>query len=310
MLYIIGELSFTVNEFVVDKYLILTLCDRLAIMSKRPEGKGRKISAPQPARNHIQKPAITQSPFPMRINKYLALKNYSTRRGADEIITAKKVFINGVIAVLGDKVNETDTVEVKYRGKTAPKFAYFAFNKPAGMMTNKDNSDNTTIKNGKKEEKVDVEDIITSLPKELESLKLFPIGRLDKESHGLIILTNDGRVTDRLLNPKFEHDKEYEVTTARPLRANFKEKIESGLNIEGYITKPAQAKQIAEKKFLLTLTEGKTHQVRRMVSALFNEVSDLKRTRIMNISLGNLASGTTRKIEGTELTDFLTGLGL
>ena len=153
-------------------------------------------------------------------------------------------------------------------------------------------------------------DIISSLPKELKDLKLFPIGRLDKESHGLIVLTNDGRVTDRLLNPKFEHEKEYEVSTARPLRQNFKEKIEGGLNIEGYITKPAQAEKVSDNKFRITLTEGKTHQVRRMVSALFNEVTDLKRIRIMNIRLGNTKPGEARKLTGEELSTFLKGLNL
>lgn len=269
------------------------------------------MSKPSP-KKPLKKAENSVPLFPMRINKYLALKNYSTRRGADDIITSKKVFINGTLAVLGDKVNETDKVEVRYRGKTAPQFFYFAFNKPVGMTTGAEKVSSSTTRQvgGKIINTVSVIDIIASLPKELQSLKLFPVGRLDKESHGLIILTNDGRVTDRLLNPKFEHDKEYEVVTARPLRTNFKEKIEAGLNIEGYVTKSAQAKQLGEKKFAITLTEGKTHQVRRMVSALFNEVADLKRTRIMNVRLGNLASGTTRKLEGKELSDFLTGLGL
>ena len=233
--------------------------------------------------------------FPMRINKYLALKNYSTRRGADDIVTAGKVFINGRVAVLGDKVTETDSIDVKYRGKTAPTFVYLSYNKPVGLTTNDDVSE---------------KGIVASLPKEMQKLKLFPVGRLDKESSGLIILTNDGRVTDRLLNPKHEHEKTYEVTTAKPLRDNFKEKIEAGLNIEGYVTKPALAKQIAEKKFTITLTEGKTHQVRRMVSALYNEVRALKRVSIMNIRLGNLAPGTTRTLEGKELETFLKSLDL
>jgi len=264
-------------------------------MRKSPDNHRRQNNPPSPAN-----PNNNPAQFPMRINKYLALKNYSTRRGADEIISAKKVFINGRLAVLGDRVNETDTVEVKYRGKTAPKFAYFAFNKPIGMPTGAEPE-----RHGKRDL-----DIISSLPKELQMLKIFPIGRLDKDSHGLIILTNDGRVTDRLLNPKFEHDKEYEVTTAQPLRSNFEEKIASGLKIEGEIAKPAKAERIGEKKFRIILTEGKTHQVRRMVSALFNEVVDLKRIRIMNIKLGSLKSGTVRELAGRELADFLSGLNL
>ena len=268
-------------------------------------------------RNIKSKIATKDSPvekpvFPMRINKYLAWKNYSTRRGADEIITSGKVFINGRVAVLGDKVNETDNVEVKYRGKTAPTFMYIAYNKPVGVTTNDEIIEGIENRKIKKEktEREKLPGIIARLPKELQKLKLFPVGRLDKESSGLIILTNDGRVTDRLLNPKHEHEKTYEVTVAKPLRDNFKEKIKAGLNIEGYITKPAYAKQIGEKKFTITLTEGKTHQVRRMVSALFNEVRDLKRVSIMNIPLNNLAPGAYRTLEGKELEVFLKNLGL
>ncbi len=240
--------------------------------------------------------------FPMRINKYMAIKNFSTRRGADEFIESGKVFINGRVAVLGDKVHETDMVEVRYRKKTAPVFAYMAFNKPIGM--------NTGAEPAKGLRDTKITDIVSSLPADTKQLKLFPVGRLDKDSHGLIILTNDGRITDRLLNPIHEHTKEYEVTVAKALRDNFEEKVAAGINIEGYTTKPAVAKKITDKKFRVALTEGKTHQIRRMVAALFNEVKDLKRTQIMNIRLNNLAPGSYRKIEGDELAEFLKGLGL
>jgi 23S rRNA pseudouridine2604 synthase len=247
-------------------------------------------------RNQKEEVVTEPSVFPMRINKYLALKNYSTRRGADEFITSGKVFINGQVAKLGDKVLESDKVEVRYRKKALPTFSYFAYNKPVGMNTGK--------------EKDSAKDIISSLPEDMQKLKLFPVGRLDKDSQGLIIITNDGRVTDRLLNPKHEHIKEYEVVTTKPLRESFKEKIEEGIDIEGYKTKPASAKRISDNKFSIVLTEGKTHQIRRMVSALFNEVKDLKRTKIMNIKLGTASVGSYRKIEGDELNEFLKGLGL
>lgn len=242
---------------------------------------------------------IAQSPsqvvFPMRINKFLALKNYATRRGADELVTRKRVLINGRLAVLGDKVEETDEVEVQERGKRRD-FAYFAFNKPLGLITHAQS---------KREQ-----DIVRSLPAPLRGLKLFAVGRLDKNSQGLIILTNDGRITDRLLNPIHEHEKEYEVTVAKPLRANFKEKVEKGIDIEGYTTKPAAVRILGDRKFNIQLTEGKTHQIRRMISALFNEVADLKRIRIMNIKLGNLKAGSYREIKGEELSVFLKNLGL
>jgi 23S rRNA pseudouridine2604 synthase len=147
----------------------------------------------------------------------------------------------------------------------------------------------------------------------IESINLtgvFPVGRLDKDSHGLIILTNDGRITDRLLNPKHTHEKEYVVKVKEKLRGNFKEKAEAGVQIENEKTAPCKVKILGDKKFSIILGEGKKHQIRRMCSALFSEVEDLERVRIMNIELGKLGSNQYRKIEGEELKVFLKGLGL
>ena len=216
--------------------------------------------------------------YPMRINKYLADKKISTRRGADELIKQKKIFINGKLAVLGSQVLETDKVEIK--GIEQKEYLYFAYNKPVGMETDS--------------------------PK----VGLFPLGRLDKNSHGLLILTNDGRITDALLNPKYFHEKEYIVRTSNKLRSSFKKKMEAGVNIEGYITKPCKVKIMSEFSFKIILTEGKKHQIRRMCSALFQEVADLKRERIMNIKLDNLQPNALRKITGEELTIFLKSLNL
>jgi len=211
--------------------------------------------------------------YPMRINKYLALKKISTRRGADELIKQKKVFINGKPAVLGSKVNEVDKVEVK--GAEQKEYKYFAYNKPIGIETDS--------------------------PQE----GLFPLGRLDKASHGLLILTNDGRITDQLLNPKYFHEKEYVVKTLNKLRSSFKQKMEAGVNIEGYMTKKCKVKTLNDFAFRIILTEGKKHQIRRMCSALFQEVADLKRERIINIKLSNLKSGGLREIKDEELAIFL-----
>lgn len=234
--------------------------------------------------------------FPMRINKYLALKGYSTRRGADELIEKKKVYINGRLAELGDKVAETDTVEVRKSGKPSAALIYVAYNKPRGVITHSAGEDEDEIK-----------DLLEEAP-ELEGV--FPVGRLDKDSSGLIILTNDGRVTDRLLNPIHAHEKEYVVRTTQPLRPSFKEHMEKGVDIEGYVTKPAKVSIRGENRFAITLTEGKKHQVRRMVVAMRNEVKDLERTRVMNIALGKLPRGEYRPIEGAELAEFLKSLGL
>lgn len=212
----------------------------------------------------------------VRINKYLALKKISTRRGADELIKQKKVFINGKPAVLGAQVTEKDKVEV--RGAEEKKYVYYAYNKPIGVET--------------------------SSPKE----GLFPLGRLDKASHGLMILTNDGRITDGLLNPKFFHEKEYVVKTLNKLRSNFKQKMEAGVDIEGYMTKPCKVQTLNDFAFRVTLTEGKKHQIRRMCANLFQEVADLKRERIMNIKLGKLGINSLREIKGEELANFLSSL--
>jgi 23S rRNA pseudouridine2604 synthase len=130
------------------------------------------------------------------------------------------------------------------------------------------------------------------------------------DSEGLIILTNDGRITDRLLSPDHDHDKEYFVGVKEPLRSSFKEKMEAGVDIEGYLTRPCHVKVIGEKTFRITLTEGKKHQIRRMVVALFNEVVSIKRIRILNIELGTLKQNEYRPIKDDELAEFLKHLGL
>ncbi len=209
----------------------------------------------------------------MRINKYLADRKISTRRGADELIKEKKVFINGKLAELGSQVGENDKVEIK--GVKPKEYKYFAYNKPIGVETDS--------------------------PKE----GFFPLGRLDKNSHGLLILTNDGRITEQLLSPKYFHEKEYIVRTSNKLRSSLKNKMEAGVNIEGYLTKKCKVKIVNENTFRVILTEGKKHQIRRMCSALFQEVADLKRERIINIKLGTLKPGGVREIKGEELSTFL-----
>lgn len=234
--------------------------------------------------------------FPMRINKYLAHKGYATRVGADTLIKEGKVFVNGTRAKLGDKVMEDDEVEVKGNAKKASSYVYFAYHKGRGVVTH-----------SAQDEEKDISIVTKKVP---ELAGTFPIGRLDKDSSGLIILTNDGRVTDRMLNPKFEHQKQYVVRTERPIRASFKEYMEAGVDIEGYLTRPCKVKILGEKTFRITLSEGKKHQIRRMVVAMHNEVRDLERTDVMNIELGKMPAGAWRRIEGEELSVFLTSLGL
>jgi 23S rRNA pseudouridine2604 synthase len=225
----------------------------------------------------------------MRINKYLAHKNLCTRREADTLISAGKVLINGKTAQLGDKVQETDKVDVRFRVK---KYRYFAYNKPRGVITHSPQGDEVDIKQ------------VSPIP------GVFPIGRLDKDSRGLIILTDDGRITDKLLNPEYVHEKEYIVTVKEELKANFKAKMEKGVDIEGYVTKPSTVEVLGPSTFKIVLTEGKKHQIRRMCAALGYVVSSLERVRVMNIHLSGLKDGQHRAIDGGELATFLKALGL
>lgn len=237
--------------------------------------------------------SLENAEYPMRINKYLAHQGVATRREADELVARGKVLINGTVAVLGDKVEASDTVELA--GKTTGKaYRYYAYHKPVGVITH-------SPQLGEK-------DIAQSIAKGLRGV--FPIGRLDKDSSGLMILTNDGRVTDRLLSPEYDHEKEYRVRTHDPIRDSFRSYMEKGINIEGYVTRPCTVRKTGPKSFNITLTEGKKHQIRRMVAALHNTVDVLERTRIMNVRLEDLKPGAWREITGAELKTFLGALGL
>jgi 23S rRNA pseudouridine2604 synthase len=229
--------------------------------------------------------------FPMRINKYLAREKYGTRREADELVSTGQVTINGRLAVLGDKVWQKDKVEVR-RKRPFKARLYFAYNKPQGIITHSPQDEEKAIKDLIKRDDI------------------FPVGRLDKDSEGLIILTNDGRVTDRLLNPEYDHEKEYIVRVGQKLASNFKRRMEAGVDIEGYMTKKCVVEPINDFVFKVVLTEGKKHQIRRMCAALGYTTSDLKRTRIGNIRLGNLKSGEYRELRGSELQLFLNYIGL
>lgn len=232
--------------------------------------------------------------YPIRINRYLALKNYSSRREADALIQKGLVKLNGKVAGLGDRVNENDVVEVNVKAKNGlKKYVYYAYNKPRGIVTH-------SPEEGQK-----------SIADEVKLGKdIFPLGRLDKESHGLILLTNDGRITDKLLNPKREHEKEYRVKVDKPISNFFLKRMQAGIKLEDFTTKPCKVKQKTENIFHLELTEGKKHQIRRMCAAMGYTVLDLKRLRIMNITLGQLPQGRWRKLEGRELEKLLCNLGV
>ena len=225
----------------------------------------------------------------MRINTYLAHQKYCTRREADALIERGRVRINGRRAVLGDKVEEGDVVEAGLRRRH---WRYYAYHKPRGIITHSPQEGEEEISE------------ISGLP------GIFPVGRLDKDSSGLIILTNDGRVTQALLSPEGENEKEYTVRTKDPLPRDFSYRMERGVDIGGYVTKPCRIRILGERHFSITLTEGKKHQIRRMCGAFGQSALELRRTRILNVRLGSLVAGQYRELTGKERDIFLASLGL
>jgi 23S rRNA pseudouridine2604 synthase len=230
--------------------------------------------------------------YPMRINKYLAKRNFCSRREADSLIEKGLVSINGKQTVLGAKVNEDDKVEINTKNKAAIKIRqYFAYYKPIGIITH-------SPEEGQK----GIEDVANFSP------EFFPLGRLDKDSHGLIIMTNDGRITDKLLNPKYEHEKEYIVRVNKKINNFFIRHMSDGIDLEDFRTKMATVEKMSEQTFRIILVEGKKHQIRRMCTALGYEVVDLKRVRVLNLKLGSLKPNQKKEIKDEELEIFLKSL--
>jgi 23S rRNA pseudouridine2604 synthase len=233
--------------------------------------------------------------FPIRINKYLAHKNIASRREVDVLIEQKKVTVNGIPAKTGQQVQEADKVEVIGNMKSK---SYFAYYKGRGIITHSPTEHET--------------DIISKLAKDYGITDVSPVGRLDKDSEGLIILSNDGRITGPLLVPEAKHEKEYEVLVDKQITGMFLRAMSAGVDIEGYRTKSAKAtiNPKNDKLFSLVITEGKKHQIRRMCAALGYQIKTLKRVRIMSIKIDKLKPNQYRKIQGVELKTFLKELGI
>ena len=222
-----------------------------------------------------------------RINKYLSEVGYCSRRRADRLIEEGKVKINGEISEIGTKVDDCDLIEVEgqiIKKSTKQKKIYLAFNKPVGIVctTNREVEPNNII------------DFI-KYPK-----RIFPIGRLDKLSEGLIFLTNDGDIVNKILRARNNHEKEYIVSVNRPINREFIQTMSNGVEILETKTKNCFAKQMGPKKFKIILTEGLNRQIRRMCESLGYRVQSLKRVRIMNIKL-DLPVGKYREFTKKEL---------
>ncbi|MFQ3214175.1 MAG: 23S rRNA pseudouridine2604 synthase [Marivirga sp.] len=222
----------------------------------------------------------------IRINKYLSEAGYCSRREADKLIEQGIVTINGAIPEMGTKVNPTDEVRIKGQLITPKQeeFVYLAFNKPRGIVCTTDT----------KREADNIIDYI-NYPK-----RIFPVGRLDKYSEGLIFLTDDGDIVNKILRARNHHEKEYLVTLSKPIQNGFIELMANGVPILETVTKKCYVEQIDSTQFRIILTQGLNRQIRRMCEHLDYRVAKLKRIRIMNINL-DVGVGKWRYFSAEEL---------
>jgi 23S rRNA pseudouridine2604 synthase len=225
----------------------------------------------------------------MRLNKYLAETGACSRREADQWIEAGRVTVNGARAVLGTQVAESDVVRVDgqpLRGK--PRRVYLALNKPVGIECTTDR---------------DVPGNIVDFVDHPE--RIFPIGRLDKDSEGLILLTNDGDIVNTVLRAEHEHEKEYVVSVDRPLTGAFLAGMAAGVPILDTVTNPCRITQVGRNTFRIVLTQGLNRQIRRMCEHFGYTVRSLRRVRIMHVHLGDLPVGRWRPLTSAELGGLL-----
>ena len=224
-----------------------------------------------------------------RINKYLSEVGFCSRRRADRLIEEGKVTINGVVIEIGTKVEDDDKIEVegqRIKKSTKQKKIYLAFNKPVGIVCTTDR-------------RIEPNNIIDFVK---YPTRIFPIGRLDKESEGLIFLTNDGDIVNKILRARNNHEKEYIVIVNRPINREFIKRMSNGVKILDTTTKNCFVKQLGQKKFKIILTQGLNRQIRRMCEFLGYKVQSLKRVRIMNIKL-DLPTGKYREFTKEELSE-------
>ena len=226
----------------------------------------------------------------MRLNKYLAETGVCSRREADQRIEAGRVTVNGAVAVLGTQVADGDVVLLDGQPlRTRPHKVYLALNKPIGIECTTD---------------PDVPENIVTFVGHRE--RVFPIGRLDKDSEGLILLTNDGDIVNTILRAENEHEKEYVVAVDRPLTPAFLAGMAAGVPILDTVTNPCKVSQVGRNTFRIVLTQGLNRQIRRMCEHFDYTVRRLQRVRIMNVRLGDLPVGKWRDLTPEELRGLLS----
>jgi len=236
------------------------------------------------------------SSYEKRLNKYISDSGYCSRRFADKLIENNRVTINGKVPELGTKVLLGDRVcidgnEIKASASNHTDRVYIAYNKPVGITC-------TTERHVKG-------NIIDAIG---HTKRIFPIGRLDKPSEGLIFLTSDGDIVNKILRAENAHDKEYIVKVDKPISERFIERMSKGIPILGTITKPCVVKHDSKFVFRIILTQGLNRQIRRMCEYLDYEVIELQRSRIMNVELGKLRSGEWRDLTQSEMTEINTAV--
>lgn len=228
---------------------------------------------------------MSHHPDSIRLNKALSESGYCSRRQADTLIEQGKVAVNGIAAGLGDRVMPDDEITVNGKPiKAVEKEIFIAFNKPAGITCTTD-----------RKIKGNIIDFIN------HPERIFPIGRLDKPSEGLIFLTNDGDIVNKILRAGNQHEKEYIVTVDRPVTDDFVMRMSNGIPILDTITKKCKVEKISRFVFRIILVQGLNRQIRRMCEYLGYEVTALKRIRIMNVDLDSLPAGQWRDLTKEEL---------
>lgn len=228
--------------------------------------------------------------MPTRLNKYISSTGFCSRREADKLIEQKKVTINGKVAEMGTQVQQDDKVEVNGKLISPPenKFVYIALNKPPGITC-------TT--------ELQIKDNIINFVNHSE--RIFPVGRLDKPSQGLILLTSDGDIVNKILRAGNYHEKEYLVTVDKPITADFIRKMANGVPLTDLdtVTRKCKVEQINRFTFRIILTQGLNRQIRRMCDHFDYKVYKLERTRIMNLTLKDLPIGQWRDLTAKELSE-------
>ncbi|WP_090764932.1 23S rRNA pseudouridine(2604) synthase RluF [Bacillus sp. OK048] len=230
--------------------------------------------------------------FNLRLNKFISESGKTSRRGADKWIEEGRVTINGKVAKVGSQVEPGDVVRINGETiKVAKNNVYIALNKPVGITS-------TT----EKHIKGNIVDLVN------HPLRIFHIGRLDKDSEGLILLTNDGDIVNEILRAENKHEKEYIVTVDKPITSEFLNEMSAGVRILDTKTLPCKVKQLSKYVINITLTQGLNRQIRRMCSALSYSVVRLQRIRVMNIELGNLPVGQWRDLTKKEKNQLFSDL--